>query len=391
MAEPTRSTADPYFVFQGISTESSFFMTPFGRFFLPGPTEVHPEVLAAQNRPVMGHRGSELSSMLAEIDPMLRRVFRTERPVYVSTSSATGFMEAGIRNGVRRRALALVNGAFSARFRDLVHDCAREVETYEVEWGEAHDPAEVERRLSEGGFDAVTVVHSETSTGVLNPLADIAEAVRRAERAAGEEILLLVDGVTSVGGGLVETDGWQIDWILTGSQKALALPPGLAFGSASPRMLERAADLPGRGQYFDLLEFDRYWKKHQTPNTPAISLFFALLAQLRRIEAEGVETRAQRHADMAERCWSWTESEGAARGFSLFAPDGLRSPTVTAIRVRPDLPGSEITARLKRRGYTIGSGYGKLKDATIRIGHMGDHTLDGLNQLLVELEEVVDG
>jgi aspartate aminotransferase-like enzyme len=360
-----------------------------GTFFLPGPTEVHPDILAAQNRAVMGHRGSELSSIIGEIDPLLRSVFRTERPVYISSSSATGFMEAGIRNGVRQRALALVNGAFSQRFRDLVSDCGREVETYEVEWGEAHAPEELEKRLRGGGFDAVTVVHSETSTGVLNPLAELAEAVRAAERSSGEEILTLVDGVTSVGGGLVETDAWQLDWVLTGSQKALALPPGLAFGSPSERMLARAATIKGRGQYFDLLEFDRYWKKHQTPNTPALTLFFALLAQLHRIEAEGLEARCARHTEMAQRCWEWTETTGARFGLALFAPAGLRSWTVTAIRTPEGTTGSEITARLKKRGYTIGSGYGKLKDATIRIGHMGDHTMDGLERLLGELEAVL--
>jgi aspartate aminotransferase-like enzyme len=366
-------------------------MTSFGRFFLPGPTEVHPDVLAAQNRPVIGHRGGEMSSLLAECDPTLRKIFRTERPVYVSTSSATGFMEAGIRNGVRRRALALVNGAFSQRFRDLISDCGREVETYEVEWGLAHQPGEVRTLLERGGFDAVTVVHSETSTGVLNPLREIAEAVRSAESSTGEEILLLVDGVTSVGGGLVETDRWHLDWVLTGSQKALALPPGLAFGAASERMLARAATIPGRGQYFDLLEFDRYARKHQTPNTPAVSIFYALREQMRRIEAEGVEARADRHTSMAERCREWVETTGAGYGLSLLAPEGVRSWTTTAISVPDHLPGSEVTARLKKRGYTIGSGYGKLRDATIRIGHMGDHTVDGLNQLLGELEEVIKG
>lgn len=361
----------------------------FGRFFLPGPTEVHPDVLAAQARAVMGHRGPEMSALIAEIDPMLRAVFRTERPVYISSSSATGFMEAGIRNGVKRRALALVNGAFSERFRDLVADCGREVDTYPVEWGQAHDPEQVERRLREGGFDAVTVVHSETSTGVLNPLGGIAEAVRRAESAAGEEILLLVDGVTSVGGGLVETDGWNLDWILTGSQKAMALPPGLAFGAASPRMLARAETLPARGQYFDLVEFDRNWKKHQTPNTPALTLIYALLAQLHRIEAEGLESRADRHRRMAERCWEWTEGFGREHEMSLLAPAGARALTVTAIRMPERLPGSRISSALAKRGYTIAPGYGKLKDATIRIGHMGDHTVEELDALLVELEEII--
>lgn len=363
----------------------------FGRFFLPGPTEVHPDVLAAMARPVIGHRGAEHAALVAEIDPPLRRVFRTARPVYVSTSSATGLMEAGIRNGVRRRALSLVNGAFSGRFRDLVADCGREAESYEVAWGEVHDPEEVRRRLRAGGFDAVTVVHSETSTGALNPLEAIAAAVRDAERETGEEILLLVDGVTSVGGGLVETDDWGLDWLLTGSQKALAVPPGLAFGSPSARMLARAETIPGRGQYFDLLEFDRYWKKHQTPNTPAVSLLFALAAQLRRIDAEGIEARAERHRRMAERCHTWTLGEGAAFGLSLLAPEGHRSPTVTSIVLPEGRTGPEVVSGLKARGWTITSGYGKLKDGTIRIGHMGEHTVEELNALLGALEEVLKG
>lgn len=366
-------------------------MSTFGRFFLPGPTEVHPAVLEATARPVIGHRGSEMSRLLAEADAPLRALFRTSRPVYVSTSSATGLMEASVRNGVRRRALSLTNGAFSERYRDLVTDCGREGETYAVPWGEAHDPAEVERRLRAGGFDAVTVVHSETSTGVLNPLAEIAGAVRRAEAATGEEVLLLVDGVTSVGGGLVESEAWGLDWVLTGSHKALALPPGLAFGAASARLLERAGTLGGRGQYFDLLEFDRYWQKHQTPNTPAVNLIYGLVEQMRRIAVETVEGRAERHQRMAERCWEWVRERGPRWGLSLFAPEGRRSLTVTAIALPGALKGGEVSARLGERGFTIGAGYGKLKDSTIRIGHMGDHTVAELNTLLLALEEVLEG
>jgi aspartate aminotransferase-like enzyme len=362
---------------------------PFGRFFLPGPTEVHPEVLHAMLRPLIGHRGAELSAMLAEADPVLRAVFRTTRPVYVSSSSATGLMEGAVRNGVRRRALSLINGAFSARFRDLVADCGREGETYEVSWGAAHDPDALFERLRAGGFDSVTVVHSETSTGVLNPLAHLAEAVRRAEAETGEEILLLVDGVTSVGGALVEFDDWRLDFLLTGSQKALALPPGLAFGAASERMLARAATIPGRGQYFDLLEFDAYWRKHQTPTTPAVSLLYALFEQARRIAAEGVDARAARHLAMAERVRAWTDETGAARGLSMFAPAGLRSPTVSALAVSPERSATGIVKALAGREYTVGGGYGRLKESTLRIGHMGDHTLDGLDELLTVLTEVL--
>lgn len=363
--------------------------TEFGRFFLPGPTEVRPEVLQAMTRPMIGHRGAEMSALLREVDPTLRAVFRTARPVYVASSSATGLMEGAIRNGVRRRALSLVNGAFSARFRDLVPDCGREVETYEVPWGEAHDPEEVRRRLRAGGFDAVTVVHSDTSTGVLDPLREIAEAVRAAEAETGEEILLLVDGVTSVGGALVEADGWGLDFLLTGSQKALALPPGLAFGAASPRMLRRAESIPARGQYFDLPEYEAQWARHQTPTTPALSLVYALVEQMRRVREEGVETRAARHREMAERCWEWVETEGARWGLAVLAPEGLRSPTNTAITLPEGMKGTQIAAALAGRGWTIGAGYGKLKDSTIRIGHMGDHTRAELDALLAELEEVL--
>lgn len=364
-------------------------MTDFGRFFLPGPTEVRPEVLNAMTRPLIGHRGSEMSRIFAGCDAVLRSVFRTSRPVYVSSSSATGLMEAAVRNGVRRKALSLVNGAFSKRFRDLVRSCGKEVETYEVAPGEFHDPGQVVKRLRAGGFDAVTVVHSETATGVLNPLMEIAEAVRSAEHASGDEILVLADGVTSVAGMLVEAEAWGLDFLLTGSQKAMALPPGLAFGTASERMLARAATLADRGQYFDLVEFDTYWQKHQTPNTPAVSLVYALAEQCRRIEREGVEARADRHWAMASRCWAWVEREGKQWGMSLLAPEGRRSPTVSCIAVNGPVPAPEVVARLKERGWTIGGGYGPLKESTIRIGHMGDHTVDELAALLAEMAEVL--
>lgn len=363
-------------------------MSEFGAFYLPGPTDVRPEVLQAMTGPMIGHRSPEIVALLRGLDPGLRALFRTRRPVYVATASATLFMEVAVRNGVRRRALCLTDGAFSERFRDLVADCGREAVTYEVEWGQAHDPAEVERRLREGGFDAVTVVHSETSTGVLNPLRAIAEAVRSAERATGDEILLLVDGVSSVGGVMIEAEDWGLDFLLTGSQKALALPPGLAFATASERMMARAATLPGRGQYCDLLEYDAYWQRFQTPTTPAISLLYALEEQLRAIEAEGgIRPRAERHLRMAERCWQWAEQVGARHGLRVLAPAGSRSPTVSALAVESDSTPAEIAARLRTRGYVIGMGYGKLLGSTLRIGHMGDHTLEGLNAFLDALED----
>ena len=358
---------------------------PFGRFFLPGPTEVRPEIAAAQLRPMIGHRGADMEALLARVQPTLQALFGTARPVYIATSSATGLMEGAIRNGARRRVLSLVNGAFSERFFQIAISCGLEAEKLEVPMGEGHLPELVEAALRTGEFDAVTVVHSETSTGVLNPIRDLARVVH----AAGD-VVLLVDSVTGVGGEPVETDAWALDFILTGSQKALALPPGLALGVASPRLLERAAEKTHRGVYFDFLEFEKGALKHQTPNTPAVSLLYALDAQLERLRAETVAGRCARHQAMARRTWQWVD-EMRERGvaLSVLAPSGFRSPTVTCIRLPAGHKGSAVTAALEARGYTIAPGYGPLRDATIRIGHMGDHTVAELDVLLAELSSVL--
>lgn len=360
---------------------------PFGRFFLPGPTEVRPEVLEAQLRPMIGHRGKGMEELIAAIQPGLQHVFRTARPVYIATASATGLMEGALRNGARRKVLSLVNGAFSERFFQIAGACGLETTALEVPLGEGHAPEMLEDALKAGAYDAVTVVHSETSTGVLNPIAELARVVH----AAGD-VVLLVDSVTGIAGAPVETDAWELDFVLTGSQKALALPPGLALGVAQERVLERAKRLPGRGSYFDFIEFEKNIAKHQTPNTPALSLFYALAAQLDRIRAETIEARWERHGAMARRTWEWVDAmRDRGAGLSVLAPEGFRSPTVTCIRLAEGgaLTGTEVTKRLKARGYTIASGYGALKDATIRIGHMGDHTVEELDALLAELEGIL--
>lgn len=360
----------------------------FGRFFLPGPTEVHPEVLAALTRPVIGHRGPRMTELLRTVDPGLRRLFGTSRPVYVSTSSATGFMEAAIRNLSRRRVLCMVCGAFSGRFHAIAERCGVPADRVDVEWGRPTTPAALRAALEEaaGGVDLVTVVHSETSTGVLNPVAELAEVV-----AEFDDVLLAVDGVTSVGGVPIEFDAWGVDFLLTGSQKALALPPGLAFAAASERALARASEVAARSYYFDLLEFERRAAAYSTTNTPAVSLFYALERQLERIEAEGLAERFARHQRMASRTWEWVDwlASVSGRPFEVLAPAGHRSPTVTAIRLPPDLSGPDVVARLAEQGITIAPGYGRLKDGAIRVGHMGDHTSDELEVVLAAIADAV--
>ena len=358
---------------------------PFGRFFLPGPTEVRREVLEAQLRPMIGHRGKGMEELMARIQPSLRRVFRTERPVYIAAASATGFMEGAIRNGARRRVLSLVNGAFSERFHAIARACGIPADRLDVAWGEAHSPAALADALRGKDYDAITVVHSETSTGVLNPI----EELTAAAHGAGE-IAVLVDSVTGIAGAPVETDAWRLDFILTGSQKALALPPGLAFGVAAESLLARARSIPARGVYFDFLEFEKSTAANQTPNTPALSLMYALAAQLERIESEGIEARWARHAAMARRTWEWVNGmhdDGIA--LTLPVAERFRSPTVTCVALPPGANSAPVVAEMKKRGFVIGAGYGKMKDYQIRIGHMGDHTVEELDVLLDTLRGVL--
>jgi aspartate aminotransferase-like enzyme len=359
-----------------------------GRFFLPGPTEVRPEILAAQARPMIAHRGPDFVSLMGELQTGLKYVFRTSRPVLVSASSATGLMEAAVRNSGTGPVLSLVNGAFSERFAEIACACGRPVHRIEVAWGAVHDPDDVRRALSARDYDAVTVVHSETSTGALNPVEEIAGVVREREGP-----LLLVDSVTGVGGAELHTDAWGVDFVLTGSHKALALPPGLAFAVASPRMMERSARTPGKGLYFDLVTYEQNMEKLQTPTTPALTLLYALQDQLRRIRGETMEERWSRHLAMARRTWAWVQETATARGLDMkvVAVEGHRSPTVTAVALPAPHPPASLVRAMAEGGWVIGGGYGKGKATDFRIGHMGDHTLAELEGLLAALEPALPG
>ncbi len=358
-----------------------------GGFFLPGPTEVHEDVLAAQAAPMIGHRGAPIEELISSIQSGLQTLFVTEHPVIVSTSSATGLMEAAVRNGVRdgRRVLSLVNGAFSGRFARIAQDCGHDVEIWEVEWGRAHPPSELAQRLEAEHYDAVTLSQSETSTGALQDLRAIAGLVN-----GHKDTLLLVDSVTGIGGVETRTDEWAIDFILTGSQKALALPPGLAFAVASESMLERAKTIEDRGWYFDLVRLVEKLGDNQTPATPAISLLYATDFQLRRIHQEGIKARWERHLAMQRRTFEWVdELRTGGVGVGVFAEEGGRSPTVTCISMPEGVAAPEVVSEMRSKGFVVGGGYGKLKQETVRVGHMGDHTVEELEVVLGQLGEIL--
>ena len=356
-----------------------------GTFFFPGPTEVRPAVLAAMTRPMIPHRGPEFTALYTRLQGALATIFGTSRPVYVSSSSATGLMEAAMRAAPPGRILAIVNGAFSERFAAMARACGRDLDVLDVPWGRVVDLDDLRGRLGAARYAAVTVAHSETSTGALTDV----RAVTRLARAHGARCL--VDSVTGIGGAPLEFDAWDLDLALTGSQKALALPPGLAFLACSAEFLAGVSAAPARGLYFDLLEFDQGAAKSQTPNTPAISLFYAAAVQLPAIADAGMPARWARHAAMAARTQQWAEGLSAThgQGFGVLAQAGHRSPTVTSVTLPPQLTGSTLVAAVRERGFVIGTGYGRNRETTVRIGHMGDHTLPALDRCLAACDDAL--
>jgi predicted phosphoserine aminotransferase len=298
--------------------------------------------------------------------------------VYISTSSGTGLQEAAIRNCVARRVLACVNGAFSERWLEAALANGKDAAQLGVEWGRAITPERVDAALGAGDFDAITIVHNETSTGIVSPVQDVAALVR----ARYPAVTILVDAVSSLGGDRLDFDGWGLDVLITSSQKCLALPPGLSFAAVSDRALDKARRTPQRGLYFDFVDLEEHLLKNQTPATPAISLMWALDAALDRILAEGLDTRFERHARMAARAQDW-----AAARFDLLAPPGCRSRTVTCVKNTRGIAVEALNAHLRARGMQISEGYGKLKGSTFRIAHMGEIRLADLDALLAAIDE----
>jgi len=351
------------------------------KLFLPGPTEVREEILDAQAQWMVGHRMPEAVQLFGRIQPKLRQVFRTQHRVYVSASSGTGMWEAATRNCVAKKVLHCTNGSFGDRWVEVSQANGKEVEVLAVDWDQPVLPEMVIERLAGGGFDALAFVHNETSVGITNPVQAIAQAVRRMP--GGEEITIMVDSVSGLTGVEMEPDLWDLDIVLTSSQKAFALPPGLAFASVSQRAFEKAKTVPNRGYYFDFVTLEKYLLRDQTPATPAISLLYALDAQLDAMLAETLEARWARHLAMRDRVVAWVK----ARGFALYADAAYASPTVTTVVNTHGLIVGEINKFLRTRGMVISNGYGKLKEKCFRIGHMGDWQVTDIDELLANLDD----
>ncbi len=350
------------------------------KYFVPGPVYVLEEVRAAMLAPVVGHRSPEFMPVYRRITEALKPVFRTTRDVYMATSSATFLMEAALTSLTASDVLHLTNGAFSERWFDIGKSLGRAVDQIAAPWGQTVEPELVRQALRRKRYEAVTVAHNETSTGVVNPLAEIARVVREESDA-----LLLVDAVSSLAGAPVETDGWELDLVFAGSQKGLATPPGLTLFTFSERAERRAESIPYRGFYGDLL---RYRDKHREGGpitTAAVSIAWALDLQLERIAREGMEARWARHAAMQHQAAGWAEGHG----FEFVSVVDGRSPTVSCLRPPAGREARALVAALKRRGFTLGGGYGRFKESTFRIGHMGEVQTTDLAALLAAMEEEI--
>lgn len=349
------------------------------KLYIPGPVQVSEKTFRAMCRPMIGHRGGDFKKLYAGIHPRLQELFGTRQPVFLSTSSAWGVMEGAIRNLVAKKVLNCMCGAFSDKWFDVSKKCGKQAEALQVEWGQPIRGEQVREKLKAGGFDAVTLIHNETSTGVMSPLAEICEVMRDFP-----DVALIVDSVSSFSAVPIPMDELGIDLLLTGSQKALAMPPGLALFSASEKAFARAGEVKERGYYFDLLEFRKNQAEDMTPSTPSISHIYALESKLDDIFTEGVTDRHARHAELNAMVGEWVKRNG----FEFFAPEGFRSRSLTCVANNRGIDVPTLLKNLKERhAIILDGGYGKLKGKTFRISNMGDETRETITELLAALDD----
>jgi aspartate aminotransferase-like enzyme len=353
------------------------------RLFIPGPVKVDEDVLQQLARPTLGHRGKEYAQLHAETVDMLKKVVFTDQNIFLSTSSASGIWEAAMRNcvGVNETVLCTCCGAFSDKWADVAVSCGRSVDTLKVDWGRAITPEMIDEKLSTGKYAAVTLVYNETSTGLTNPVYLISEMMKEKY----PDVLVFVDSVSAMVGLPLHFDdlGWDITFASV--QKAFAIPPGLAVAAVSDRALEKSESVPNRGYYFDFQQFAKQAAKSQTPTTPNIPHIMALNYQCIKLLEEGMENVWQRHRQMGEYVRTW-----ALENFGLFCEDKYASDTLTTVKNTRGINVGETIGAVQAKHNTIfGNGYGKLKEETFRIAHMGDITLGDLEELLGWIDDEI--
>ena len=352
---------------------------------IPGPVEVSEKTFKALCSPMIGHRGQGFKDLVAKMQPQLQTLLATKQLVYLSTSSAWGVMEGAIRNLVAKKVLNCMCGAFSDKWLDVSLRCGKQAEGLQVPWGSPIRAEEIDKKLATGQFDALTLIHNETSTGTMSPLAEIAALKRKYP-----DVMFIVDAVSSLTALPIKFDELGIDVLLAGTQKAFALPPGLAVFAASPAALAKAATIKDRGYYFDFVEFEKNAKDNMTPSTPAIPHVYALASKLDDFYAEGLEARFARHKKTNQMTRDWA----VGHGFTLFPDAGYESVTLTCVNNGAKPGGRTVDAAklqklVKDQGFLIDGGYGKIKGTTFRLSNMGDETEATMQQLYTALDNAM--
>ena len=347
---------------------------------IPGPVEVSEKTFKAFCSPMIGHRGQGFKDLYAKIQPQLQQLLYTRQLVYLSTSSAWGVMEGAVRNLVQKKVLNCMCGAFSDKWFDVSKRCGKQAEALQVDWGSPIRADLVDAKLATGEFDALTLIHNETSTGVMSPLAEIAALKKKYP-----DVTFIVDAVSSLTALPIKFDELGVDVLLAGTQKAFALPPGLAVFAVSPAALAK-----DRGYYFDIVEFQKNAEQSMTPSTPSIGHVFALASKLEDFFAEGLEARYARHRQTNQLVRDWA----AKHGFVLFPEPGYESVTLTCVSngARPGgrvVDVAKLQKLVKDQGFLIDGGYGKIKGTTFRISNMGDETAASMAPLLAALDKAV--
>ena len=354
-------------------------MKPHVKLHIPGPIEVSDDTYEAMAQPMIGHRGTGFQELYARLQPKLQQVLYTKNPVFLSTSSAWGVMEAAIRNLVNKKVLNCCCGAFSDKWFDVSKRCGKDAEALKVEWGQPILPELVDAKLKTGQFDTLTLVHNETSTGLMNPLPAIAAVMKKYP-----DVIFVVDTVSSQTGVKIECDALGIDVMLASVQKAWALPPGFAIFTCSEKALQRAATVPARGYYFDFLEFKANHDKNMTPSTPSLPHIYGLQHQVNKMLAEGLDNRYARHLKMATMVRDWARRNG----FELFPKAGYESVTLTCVKNNRNIDVKKFQDAVKsKHKILIDGGYGQIKGKSFRVSHMGDETPESIAKVLAALDD----
>ena len=351
------------------------------KLLIPGPTEVSQKILREQTHPLISHREKAFSEFYGGITAKLAEFFELQddcKPT-VTTSSGTLWFDIVGRSIVKEKALACINGAFSERFAKTIRACGKKADFIEVDWGKEVKPDMIAEKLDSGEYDTLAICHNESSTGVRNPIHEIGKLVRRDY----PDVIYAIDSVSAMAGDKTLPAEIGCDIIFASTQKCFALPPGLAVSLVTDRAIERAREVPNRGSYTDLVEIFEFEKKHQTPFTPNISLLYALDKRMELLLEETYDHVYQRHKKMAEHTQQW-----AKKHFAMFPEPGYESITVTCIQNTSGKNVQELNSKLGEKGFMISNGYGKLKEKTFRIGHMGEWTPDGIKQVLAFINEI---